>query len=72
MLQVSVSVSNFDFGALYLGVELLNCTLIQSLAFEGTVELVSTEAAAFYFSMRFPRDRISCQDYKINEIIFLG
>ena len=51
MLQVSVSVSNFDFGALYLGVELLNCTLIQSLAFERTVELVSTEAAAFYIPM---------------------
>ena len=51
MLQLSVSVSNFDFGAVYLGVELLNFTLIQSLAFEGTIELVSIEAAAFYIPM---------------------
>ena len=51
MLQVSVSVSNFDFGGIYLEVELLSCTLIQCLAFEGTVKLVSTEAAPFYNPM---------------------
>lgn len=51
MLQVSVSVSNFDFGGIYLGIELLSCTLIQCLAFEGTVKLVSTEAAPFYNPM---------------------